>query len=256
MSDERLSREKAYHDQRFGGDNSERSAARKYYSLMNKAGQEYRSVAIATCGNGHLLEYGCGTGRQSQVWLRTGARITGIDISSEAIEKAKTTIMGTEFADRAEYYEMNAEAMSFKDDTFDVIVGSGIIHHLELDPCYSELARVLKPGGLAVFMEPLGHNYLINFYRKLTPGMRTEDEHPLRMEDIRHAERYFNNVKASYYNLTTLLAVPFRKTFLFKPLFNMFHQLDRALFKVLPFLRKHAWFIVLQMRDPRLKSAS
>ena len=38
------------------------------------------------------------------------------------------------------------------------------------------------PGGLAVFMEPLGRNPLINRYRRLTLTLRTVDEYPLMME--------------------------------------------------------------------------
>ena len=254
LSDDRILREKAYHDQRFGGDNHERQAARKYYSLLTRAGEHYRALALAECDGSHLLEYGCGFGRQSTIWLKAGARITGIDISSEAIEKARQSVKDTPYADRAEYYEMNAEAMTFEDDSFDVIVGSGIIHHLDLDACYSELSRVLKPNGLAVFMEPLGHNPIINLYRNLTPGMRTEDEHPLLNADIERARKYFNIVESTSYNMLTLLAVPFRRTFLFRPLFRSLHQLDQLLFKI-PFIKKQAWSIVLQMRNPVASAA-
>jgi SAM-dependent methyltransferase len=249
MSEDRILREKAFHDQRFGGADSDRQAARKYYSILAKAGEQYRSIVLAACPGAHLLEYGCASGRQSIHWLKAGARVTGIDISSEAIEKARENIKATPYADRAEYYEMNAEAMTFEDDTFDLIVGSGILHHLDLEACYSELSRVLKPGGLAIFKEPLGHNPLINLYRNLTPKMRTEDEHPLLSGDIKLAEKYFADVEATPYNMTTLLAVPFRKTSLFRPLFDSLHNLDKSLFNI-PFMRNQAWTTVIQLRDP------
>ena len=250
MSDDRILREKEFHDKRFGNGNGRREPARKYYSVLSKAGAHYRSIALDACPGAHLLEYGCGFGAQSVHWLKAGARVTGIDISSEAIERARRDIKTTPYADRAEYYEMNAEAMTFDDDSFDIVLGSGIIHHLDLDACYSEIARVLKPGGLALFMEPLGHSPIINLYRNLTPSMRTEDEHPLMEADIELARKYFGDVEFTSYNMSTLLAVPFRKTPLFKPLFDSLHQLDQSLFS-LPFMKKQAWSMVLEMRQPR-----
>jgi ubiquinone/menaquinone biosynthesis C-methylase UbiE len=77
----------------------------------------------------------------------------------------------------AQFDVMNAEELEFEDAAFDVIFGSGIIHHLDVPRAYSELARVLAPGGSAVFVEPLGHNPLIRVFRNRTPELRTPDEH-------------------------------------------------------------------------------
>ena len=82
-----------------------------------------------------------------------------------AVEKARKkaehdTVTGVSFL------VMDAESMKFEDKTFDVVYGSGILHHLNIDKAYRELARVLKPDGVAIFIEPLGHNPLINLYRK------------------------------------------------------------------------------------------
>jgi ubiquinone/menaquinone biosynthesis C-methylase UbiE len=64
---------------------------------------------------------------------------------------------------------MNAEATTFPDNSFDLICGSSILHHLNLDKACAEIRRILRPDGGAVFIEPLGHNPLINMFRKLTP---------------------------------------------------------------------------------------
>src|SRR3546814_1101008 len=83
---------------------------------------------------------------------------------------------------------MNAEAMTFPDDSFDLVFGSGIIHHLDIDRAFGEIARVLRPGGRAVFIEPLGLNPAIELYRRFTPSARTPDEHPLLRRDFRSEE--------------------------------------------------------------------
>lgn len=250
MSEERLSREKAFHDERFGGDDGERTVVEKYYSIMEKPRQLYHELALDICGGGQLLEYGCATGAESLLWLKSGASVTGIDISSAAIQKAQNNVRGTPYEARANYLEMNAEKMDFADATVDVVVGNGIIHHLDLDACYAELARVLKPDGGAVFMEPMGHNALINLYRRLTPRMRTEDEHPLLDQDIELAKQYFHEVEAVPFNFTSLLAVPFRSTPFFDRLVGALHSLDALLFK-LPVFRRQAWFTVLKLSKPR-----
>jgi len=249
MQDERLAREKSFHDERFGHSDDFRSVTGKYYSIKEEPRALYRHLALEGCARGSLLEFGCATGDQSLWWLEGGASVTGIDISSAAISRAKSRWKGTPHESRSEYLEMNAESLEFDDDTFDVIVGNGIIHHLNLDLCYREIARVLKPGGRAVFMEPMGHNPLINLYRKLTPDLRTADEHPLKEQDINLARKYFDSVQSTPFHLFTLLAVPFRRRSVFEPLLKFLANIDRVVFRI-PVLRRQAWFCVLIFKEP------
>jgi ubiquinone/menaquinone biosynthesis C-methylase UbiE len=55
----------------------------------------------------------------------------------------------------ATFLAMNAEAMSFEDNKFGLVYGRWIIHHLDVDRCFSEVAPVLKPNGVASFYEPM-----------------------------------------------------------------------------------------------------
>lgn len=247
MSENRLRKEKEFHDERFGGHDQARVAAAKYYSIMQRPVALYRNLATQDCSSKQLLEMGCATGDQCKWWMDAGANVTGIDISSEAIARARFRWAGTSYETRSRYIEMNAEAMSFDDNSFDIVVGNGIIHHLDLETCYREIARVLKPGGRAVFMEPLGHNPLINLYRRLTPKMRTEDEHPLKEKDFELARQYFKVVDCTQFHLSSLLAVPLRNTRLFEPVLNYLCGVDKALFR-LRILRKQAWFVVLLLQ--------
>ena len=150
----------------------------------------------------------------------------------------------------AQYHVMNAEKTTFKDNQFDMIVGTSIIHHLELSSCYQELQRLLTKDGRAVFLEPLGHNPLINLYRFLTPTMRTDDEHPLTRRDLKQLHQYFNRVEVNYFALLALLAVPFRRFFFFKRLCRLLQGIDQILFKV-PCLRYYAWIAVICVGEPK-----
>ena len=58
---------------------------------------------------------------------------------------------------------MDCENLGFKDNSFDLIFGRAILHHLNLEKSSKEISRVLCKNGKAVFIEHLGMNPLINF---------------------------------------------------------------------------------------------
>jgi SAM-dependent methyltransferase len=79
----------------------------------------------------------------------------------------------------------DAHHTPYPDAAFDLVIGDGILHHLDLDVALGEVHRVLKPGGRAVFREPRLDNPLLKLFRRLTPSARTEDERPLDAADLR-----------------------------------------------------------------------
>lgn len=238
---DKIDREKQFHNVTFS--NKTRKSADKFYSIA-KSSQNYYIELIIEYGSGkRVLEYGCGPGSCAFVLAQRNAIVIGIDISDFAIESA--TKVESERKLGVTFEVMNAEELSFADNSFDLICGSGILHHLQLDKAYSELARTLKPGGRAVFLEPLGHNILINMYRNRTPELRTDDEHPLLMSDLGLAHNYFVNVETKYFHLCSLGAVLFRSTSFFTPLLNFLENIDHVLFSLMPFLKKYAWAVVI-----------
>jgi ubiquinone/menaquinone biosynthesis C-methylase UbiE len=247
MNDERLKNEQAFHDHRFGGEDV-RDKVGKFYAANKHLDDRYVELVASLSKGKKLLEYGCGSGSGSVQWLEFGAELTGIDISPEGIKAAQEAIAKTKY--KAEYFVMNAEDLTFEDNYFDVIVGSAIIHHLILDAAYKELARVLKKDGHLILSEPLGHNPIINLYRKLTPQMRTVDEHPLLMKDLDLLKKYFQNVEIEYFSLTTIMAVPFRNSKAYEPVSNFFRKIDELIFKI-PFMRKFAWYIIINASNPK-----
>lgn len=134
------------------------------------------------CVDSIVLDYGCYDGTETSKYLGYGARfIYGIDISGEAIGRAKARYS----ASNVEFRTADAHNLPFEDDTFDLVVGRAILHHLDVEIAYREISRVLKPGGVATFVEPLRGNPLAKLVRLLTPNARTEDECPLSSKDIK-----------------------------------------------------------------------
>lgn len=242
-SSNRKERDKEFHDKTYGGHSAERvSRVNKYYEVIDGSIEFYRR-SLNRCKSKNVLDYGCGQGLWSFYLAAMGAaNVIGIDASNVAIEQAPKIL---------DFSVMDCEAMTFDEDTFDFICGTSILHHLDLEKALSEIVRTLKPDGTAIFLEPLGHNPMINLYRRLTPNLRVEDEHPLRMKDIKILHRYFEVVDAQYFELLTLLAVPLRRFRIFRTALVILRTADTVLFRLFPFMRKHAWHVVLLLSHPR-----
>jgi len=97
-----------------------------------------------------VLELGCGTGYFSRELAGSGADVVAIDVSPELLEIAKANCS----APNVHYEIQNAYALSYPDTAFDSVVGSSVLHHLEIEEALSEIYRVLKPGGTIYFTEP------------------------------------------------------------------------------------------------------
>lgn len=245
---DRIAREKEFHNHRFA--ENTRKPLDKYYSISANTRKLFLDLMNTELKGKKVLEYGCGTGSFSFDLAEKGAFVYGIDISEVAIEEAAKIAVTKNFKNNLNFNVMNAEDLKFEDDFFDRICGNSILHHLELKTSLKELVRVIKKEGNAIFIEPLGHNPFINLYRKLTPKLRSEDEHPLKSEDLVLFAEYFSKVNISYFHLTTLLAVPFRNTILFDKIFSILNKIDSALFGFEIF-RKNAWMIVIELSEPK-----
>lgn len=97
-----------------------------------------------------VLELGCGTGYFTRELAHTGADIAAIDVSPELLEIARADSCATNVC----YEVQNACAMSYRDAVFDSVVGSSVLHHLEIKDALREIYRVLKIGGTIYFTEP------------------------------------------------------------------------------------------------------
>jgi len=248
--DDRVERERSFHDDRFG-DEEHRSADR-FYDINEASDQFFRDAIDRIPAPSRLLDYGCGEGAYAALHAaRSGHEVVAIDISPVAIEHARERAEEDGVADRIEFKVMNAEALDLKDDSFDAVIGLGVIHHLEIAAAMREVARVLKPSGHAVFVEPLGHNPAINLFRRRTPEQRSADEHPIVMADLAVIRRYFSELDAAYFHLFGLLAIPLRGRRGFDRSLRFLDSVDRRVFRRVKVARRHAWMIGLRLASPK-----
>ena len=97
-----------------------------------------------------VLELGCGTGYLTRELASSGANIVAIDVSPELLEIAMENCS----APNVQYEVQNACALIYPDGVFDSVVGSSVLHHLEIEEALHEIYRVLKPNGTIYFTEP------------------------------------------------------------------------------------------------------
>jgi len=97
-----------------------------------------------------VLELGCGTGSFTRELARAGADVVAIDVSPELLEIARTNCS----APNVRYQIQNAYALSYSDRVFDSVVGSSVLHHLEIKEALRDVYRVLKAAGTIYFTEP------------------------------------------------------------------------------------------------------
>jgi SAM-dependent methyltransferase len=97
-----------------------------------------------------VLELGCGTGSFTRELAHSGADVIAIDVSPELLEIARANCS----AANVQYQIQNAYSLSYSDAVFDSVVGSSVLHHLEIVAALRDVYRVLKPAGTIYFTEP------------------------------------------------------------------------------------------------------
>lgn len=95
-----------------------------------------------------VLDAGCSAGWYAEQLVNRGAEVTGIDISYEMVQAAKRKL-----GNRATLFQHDlSKTLPFKEDTFDIVNSSLTIHYIkDWSQLFSEIKRVLKPGGVFLF---------------------------------------------------------------------------------------------------------
>jgi len=105
----------------------------------------------ANLGPGRLaLEIGCGTGLFTEWFAQSGASIIAVDVSGVLIAKARERDLP---AHRIHFVEGAFEECRLE-GPFDAVIGSSVLHHLQVETSIRKIFGLLKPGGVMSFTEP------------------------------------------------------------------------------------------------------
>jgi 2-polyprenyl-3-methyl-5-hydroxy-6-metoxy-1,4-benzoquinol methylase len=251
---QRFEREQAFHDARYEEDESPANA--RFYGVTTGVGSFFQTRVDRIKPGQRVLEIGCGNHASCWPLAERGVDVVAIDISPVAIREMKELAAERGLSNHLSFEEMNAETLTFDPGTFDVVIGNSILHHLNIEQALSGIDSVLADGGQGIFREPLGHNPVVNAYRRFTPSLRTVDEHPLRTEDLELIERRFPASTQEFYNLVDLLALGAMKTPYFERIRDALAKVDRWLFAHVPALRRFGWMVGIEIRKSTAASSS
>lgn len=116
--------------------------------------------------NMHVLDVGSGIGGPSRfLAVNYGCRVTGIDLTREYCDLAQILAAKFALSDKLQYFHHSATDMPFPDAAFDVVWTQHVAMNInDKTSLYSEMSRVLKPGGqLAIYDILAGKNHPIHF---------------------------------------------------------------------------------------------
>lgn len=149
-----------------------------------------------------LLDIGAGLGESSVRFAQLGAEVTATDVSPGMLDLAAALAHRHGVAIKT--IHCPGEKLVMPDAAFDFIYVANTIHHVtRKDALFSEMRRVLRPGGRFYSWDPLKYNPIINVYRRLAGEVRTPDERPLGISDLRRMRRFFPDTQARHFWLLT-----------------------------------------------------
>jgi len=195
-----------------------------------------------------ILDFGCGAGWLSKALSSHGYHTVGIDSSRWLISNA------TELpSDNSHFLTGDCMNLPFQDDTFDLILGVAILHHLDPNKALEESRRVATKGARLLLIEPNRLNVISALGRKICPpDMHTKGERPFsprELKGILSAENWnietFDFLFPYSFALAYLLGkTDWRDNQRLKPICLPVEKSERLLEKV-PFLNRLSWAILV-----------
>ncbi len=195
-------REVAFHDAWANTTPLEDVLVRECFEAPTALENQFILERIGDLRGKKLLDIGSGLGESSIYFALRGAQVTAVDISPMMIEKVVT--LGKQYGVEVEGRIADGENLNVPADQYDLIYLANTIHHVQdRAALFEQMLRALKPGGFFYSYDPIAYNPVINVYRRMATGVRTPDERPLKIEDLRLARRYFSNLGHREFWLST-----------------------------------------------------
>jgi len=196
-----------------------------------------------------VLEIGCGTGIVSVILAKRGAQhVEAFDISMKSVELAAKRAKANDVADQIHFQAMSVYEMDYPENSFDLIVGLNVLHHIKIEDVVDKIYNSLKPGGSAYFLEPFGNALWLERLRLLIPvRVREEDkshyQEKLKYKDVETFRLRFDKVECTEFHLFSRLDRVVKS----RNLLNGLGKMDEWLLASLPFLRKYSRKIVIKL---------
>jgi len=151
-----------------------------------------------------ILDVGAGLGESSVYFALQGADVTTTDISPGMVAAALR--LGQIHGVNLHGLVLSGESLNLPQSYFDFVYVANTIHHVtDKRALFIQIHKALKPGGTFFSWDPLAYNPVIEVYRHMATKVRTEDESPLRLEDLALAQEFFPDTKHREFWITSLV---------------------------------------------------
>ena len=142
-------------------------------------------VDLENLSGKRVLDIGCGIGQYSVLCAKAGADVTGVELSSTGVAKAREMAAANGVADRCTFINQDFTKIDFEANSFDVVMMHEVLHHAIKYPGLKEkIMDVLGEGGRVVIADTVQGSWPVHFGRKIVkfcrhfgnPEVRTQEE--------------------------------------------------------------------------------
>jgi ubiquinone/menaquinone biosynthesis C-methylase UbiE len=203
-----------------------------------------------------ILEIGCGMGVFSLFLARQDAEVYVIDVAIDRLIFLKKQAENFGLKDKIKIICTSVERLPFPSEFFDAVYTKSVLIHTHIEEAAFEMNRVLKKDGIGVFVEPLKNNPFANFYRKYF-GPK-EWKNITKYFDAKRVSRLvhpFEKARVKNYYFISFAAFfwqfGWRKQRMFSFFVKILNSIEEILFKIIPPLKKWAWFAVITVQKKR-----
>jgi SAM-dependent methyltransferase len=213
---------------------------------------EYTYHLVGDIRGQDVLDYGCGDGRDASLLASRGPRrVYALDLSHDLLQQAAMRVREDGLTQSVQVLCGSAHAVPLPDESIDLVVGHAVLHHLDLVLASREVHRLLRPGGRAIFLEPIRQSRVLRAIRPLIP-IRHADvspfERPLLESEINAFSRPFHLGRRRQFMLPFVRLAKVMKAP--EPLQARMRALDGRLLASHPWLRTYASLTVFELRKP------
>lgn len=210
--------------------------------------KEYYFHLLGSLRGKRILEIACGNGIDACLAAQYGAEVYAYDVSPAAIDLVRKRAEANGLSNRIHLQTCGEIDLAFEGEKFDIVMGFTALHHLALDGLAQRIRERLKPGGMAVFAEPVVNSKALAFVRKRIPYRPvdiTEDELPLNDCAIAELARPFGRIRRREFECISRIYPLFVR---YRKLVRAVHRIDSWLMRIKP-LRRFASVVVFALQD-------
>lgn len=223
-----LEKEEKFHDEWANSENIDNILVDEYFESCTTPENKYILEKLGNIQGKKLLEIGCGLGEASVYFAKKGADVTASDLSGGMLKVALE--LAKKHNVTIKTLKSPSDKIEVEDEYFDIVYAGNLLHHVNIDTTLKEV--------------------------------RTEDEHPLKMRELKLFKKYFSDVEYdTFWLFTNFIFVKYYFIDKVNPnkerywkkiikdakniekLYSKLENLDKIAKKLFPFLKRYCWNI-------------